>query len=155
MCDQIDHNMSELKNKTKSQFNIKVGLKPISIGISLTIVVTIVFGIINKYVDLEFQPKDYISIITAGAILTTLFYTSLHLEVNYEANVAKLNFDREKFEYEKERDISSRIEQKREIAFQVSQMWSTPEMAPIINKIRVYLRSNSDLLKSHIPLQSL
>ncbi len=84
--------------------HFKLNYKTLYIGAIITIIGTTIFVFIANYIGLKYEVRDAVAMLTCGIVTTTLIYHAKNLKLNYDANQAKLDFDKFKFEEEKKID---------------------------------------------------
>lgn len=82
--------------------HFRISYKPLYIGAIITVCGVTGFIIVAKAIDIRYEIRDIVAMITCGIVSTTLIYHAKNLKLNFDANQAKLDFDRKKFEEEKE-----------------------------------------------------
>ncbi len=134
---------------------IKSNFKTIWVGGIITIVLTALVALLSWLTgNWNTVPlRDYVAVFTGGAITTTLFYHAKNLKNNFDANQEKLNFDAQKFEYEKEEKIKASLKNKRLLSAEVCSWWFKPEMAVNVEKVRYFLKKYETRLKDHKPIR--
>ena len=121
-------------------------------GTFITLICTTLFISICKYYDVNFEVRDVIAFVTCGLITTTLVYHAKNLKLNFEINKAKLDFDKKKYEEEKESKQKQNNIDKVSHSFQVSSLWFKPDMANNVELSRKFLRQHSEKLQKHKPI---
>lgn len=108
----------------------------------------VVAKVYNNPVDL----KDITAILTCGLVSTTLVYHAKNLRLNYEVNKEKIEFDKAKYEEEKQAKLKEAAKAKKLYAFQVSALWFKPDMATHVELSRKFLREHHAKLEAHQPI---
>jgi len=104
----------------------------------------------GKLINFSIEAKDVIALFTSGLVTTTLIYTAKNLRLNFEASQAKLQFDSDKFDYEKNAKSEEIRRKKIEYSFQVCSQWYSPAMAVHVELSRSFVRKHADKLRDHV-----
>jgi hypothetical protein len=119
--------------------NLNFSFKSLYAGVIITIFITVVFLVIADEVQLKFEIRDIVSILTCGIVSTTLIYHAKNLKLNFDANNERLIFDKWKFEKEIEYKKMEGEYKKKAYSFEVSTVWFKPEMAKNVEICRDFL----------------
>lgn len=128
--------------------NIKFSYKTLYVGAIATICLIVAFCIVAKCCNISYEIRDLISMLTCGIVITALIYSAKSLKLNFESNNEKLEFDKKKFEEEKELRNEELKRQKDKYTLEVSAIWFKPEMADNVETSRSFLRTNKEKLLS-------
>lgn len=133
--------------------NIEFKYSTLYWGTGITIVVCMIFGLIVHANNLKVEIRDFIALLTCGLVSTTLVYHAKNLKLNYDVNKAKIEFDKRKYEEEKDSKKQDICKKKIAYAFQVSSLWFKPDMANHVELSRKFLREHKEKLQDHKPIQ--
>ncbi|TAN12121.1 MAG: DUF4760 domain-containing protein [Chitinophagaceae bacterium] len=109
---------------------------------------------ISRITGHTLELRDYIALFSAGVVTTALVYTALGLKINYNVNIQKLKFDKEKFEYEKNKYIEIQNRKRREFAYEVSSKWFNDGFADCVQTARHFLKPYKGKLNSHEQIET-
>lgn len=126
--------------------HLKLNYKTLYIGAIITLIITTGFVLIANYAGIKYEIRDVVAIFTCGIVSTTLIYHAKNLKINYEANQAKLDFDKTKWEEEKRLKIAESASKKKLYSYEKAELWFHPHMIKHVEATRLFLRENKDTL---------
>lgn len=133
------------------KWNWKGNNKTFWIGILLSLLLTIITYFVLNSLNSPYEIRDLVAIFTGLIIVTTLFFYSKIYSQNFEKHEEILQFEREKFEYQKsirEENINIR---KLKYSFEITGEWHRPNRAIYLQKIKLFfntIRNSDGSLKS-------
>jgi len=128
--------------------NIKLNYKTLYIGSGVTIVGVLIFIWAANQTAVKYEIRDILAMLTYGIVSTTLLYHAKNLKLNYDANQAKLEFDKSKFEEEKAIKLKEQKSNKIVYSFEATTLWFKPEMGKHVEVARKFLNTNKKELNS-------
>ena len=140
--------MTEIKKADAWKINLQGNYKTFYIGSLIALLITILMYVVLEKYNQEYDIRDLVAIFTGGILATTLLYHSKTIRYSQTLHNDRIEFEKEKFEYQKEKVDKEFSYEKEKLSYDITNKWHDPVFSPFVNQSYVFLNKYKKEIES-------